>query len=126
MAQTVLIEPRRCRADEVQGFTTTRVVGLDVQTVYLAGELDLCSNAEATAAFTLAVGAGLPIVVDLTDLDFMDCGGYRAIVAARHAAEQHGITLTITRAHGVPARLLSLLGEQRRTTAAALLHSGSC
>ncbi len=125
MAHTVPIESRWCCADEVQGFTTTRVVGLDVQTVYLAGELDLHSNADATAAFTIAVDTGLPIVVDLTDLDFMDCAGYRAIATARRAAEQHGITLTITYAHGEPARLLGLLGEGQRGTAAALVHSGS-
>lgn len=48
MAQTVRIKPGWCCADEVQGFTTTRVVGLDAQTVYVAGELDLYSNADAT------------------------------------------------------------------------------
>jgi anti-anti-sigma factor len=116
VAHTVRIEPGLCCAPE-QLFTTTTVVGPDVQTVYVAGELDLNSNAEATAAFAfaVAVGAGLPIVVDLTDLDFMDCGGYRAIAAARHAAEQHGIALTPTHAHGEPARLLNLLGEPQRT-----------
>jgi anti-anti-sigma factor len=125
VAHTVQIESCSCCADE-QRFTTTTVVGPDVQTVYVAGELDRESNAKATAAFTIAVGAGLPIVVDLTDLDFMDCGGYRAIAAARLAAAQHGLALTITHAQGEPARLLNLLGEQPRAPHVKLLRTGSC
>lgn len=41
VAQTVLIKPGCYCAAGVQGFTTSRIVGLDAQTVYLTGELDL-------------------------------------------------------------------------------------
>lgn len=87
-------------------FLVTSHVGPDVRTVYVSGDLDLSRHLEATAAF--CDGLGLPIVVDLAQVDFMDCGGYRSIATARRAALRHGITLTIAHAHGEPARLLDL------------------
>ncbi len=90
-------------------FTTTTFTGPDVRTVQVAGDLDLHADVRALASF--CADHGLPIVVDMADLDFMDCGGYRSIAAARHTAEQHHTTLTIANARGKSARFLRLLDE---------------
>ncbi len=90
-------------------FTTTTSTGPDVRTVHLAGDLDLSADTRTMAAF--CDGYGLPIVVDLSNLDFMDCGGYRSIVAARRTAQRHDVTFAVANARGKPARLLGLLDE---------------
>ncbi len=50
------------------------------------------------------------VEVNLAALTFLDCGGYRALVAARTALGQHRRTLTVVGAAGEPRRLLELLG----------------
>lgn len=90
-------------------FSATSITDAEVRTVSLAGELDLHSGPQAMAAFSGA--SGLPIVVDMTNLVFMDCGGYRAVATARRTAEQAGSAFTISYAHDEPARLLGLLDE---------------
>ena len=107
MTQNAEIETRVCRWP-IPTFTIT-VVAADVMTVYMSGEFDLNSNAEANAAFL--DGHGRAIVVDMADLDFMDCGGYRAIATARRFAEEHDTSFTVINAHGGPARLLGILDE---------------
>ncbi len=100
------IEPRAAFGAG-SAFTTSTSTGFDVRTVHLAGDLDLNADFRALTAF--CDGDGLPIVVDMSDLDFMDCRGYRAIVAARQTAEQHDVTFAVENARGSPARLLGLL-----------------
>ena len=56
-------------------------------------------------------GIEIDVVVDLADLTFMDCGGYRGLLQARVALERCGGSLTLTDAVGEAARLLELLGE---------------
>lgn len=91
-------------------FTAHSVVESEHRTVYLAGELDLHTNPRAAEA--LGDGAdGRTVIVDMSDLSFMDCAGYRAIVAARRHANQRGATLTLAHAHGEPSTLLALLDE---------------
>lgn len=51
------------------------------------------------------------IVLDLTATTFMDCGGYRAIVAARNDLQRTGSSLQLTGAAGEPARLLKLIAK---------------
>lgn len=90
-------------------FAIDITVGSRRRTVGLAGKLDLATCAEATTA--MCDDPGVPIVVDLSDLVFMDCAGYRAIAAARCIAAEHHTTLTIAGSRGEPARLLALLDE---------------
>ena len=77
--------------------------------VHAAGELDLASGAQLFAA---ATARGHPaMVLDLAGLTFMDCGGYRSLVASRLVIEQQGRTLSVRGHTGEPARLLNLITE---------------
>lgn len=107
MTQTAQNEPGVAR---VPLFTITTVAASDLMTVCVTGELDLDCEAEVTAAFL--DGRGRAIVVDMANLGFMDCGGYRAIGEARRDAEANDKSFTVTNAHGVPARLLGILDER--------------
>jgi anti-anti-sigma factor len=89
-------------------FTSQVVVEHDLCVVRVAGELD-CSSAAHAMRLCLDVGR-LVVCVDLRELTFMDCGGYRGLVGARAELERSGGSLTITGAVGEPARLLELLG----------------
>jgi anti-anti-sigma factor len=83
--------------------------GDGIRVVKIAGELDLagcelvarhCTEADARA-----------VVVDLAALTFLDCGGYRAFVAARAELARHDRTLELTGAVGEPRRLLDLIRQ---------------
>jgi anti-anti-sigma factor len=113
MSNTLLASP--ARSDDRGGdvatdeTSTSQVdVELDVCVVRVAGELD-CSSAAHAMQLCLDVGR-LVVDVDLRELTFMDCGGYRGLVAARAELERSGGSLTISGAVGQPARLLELLG----------------
>jgi anti-anti-sigma factor len=113
MSSTLLESP--ARSDDRDGdvatddpLTSQVVVERDVCVVRVAGELD-CSSASHAMRMCLDVGR-LVVSVDLRELTFMDCGGYRGLVSARAELERSGGSLTITGAVGQPARLLELLG----------------
>jgi anti-anti-sigma factor len=76
--------------------------------VHPAGELDLGSRAPMYEACTRADHRD--VIVDLADLQFMDCAGYGSLVAARHELEGRGGSLGLQRAVDEPLRLIQLVG----------------
>ena len=77
--------------------------------VHVSGELDLATS---DSLFIAAAAGGHPsVVIDLTELTFMDCGGYRCLMACRHAIGRRGGTLAIRGQRGEPARLMDLIRE---------------
>ena len=93
--------------------------------VHAAGECDLRSHDQLFVAST--EGRHTAMVLDLTGVTFMDCGGYRSLVASRLFLEQGGRTLAIRGATGQPARLLHLIARLERPEADAIdlgLHAG--
>ena len=64
----------------------------DTRVVRITGELDITSTDLVTRR--CADGPPRHVVIDLADLTFLDCGGYRAFVAARTtlALQQHSIS----------------------------------
>lgn len=91
--------------------TITIVVETDADTrvVRITGELDITSTAVVTRRCT--DGPRRHVVVDLADLTFLDCGGYRAFVAARTTLALQHRTLTLVGAVGEPRRLLELISH---------------
>ena len=89
------------------------------QVVHVTGELDL----DTRDAFDRACFAGneFDVVVDMSELTFMDCAGYSGLVGTLVALEAIGGTLTIRAAVGQPRHLLDLLAhsEQHSTAKAA-------
>jgi anti-anti-sigma factor len=76
--------------------------------VRMSGELDSSTGA---LAFEACCGCtGFAVVLDLSELTFMDSGGYAAIVEAARVLQSEERTLTIIGIRGEPLRLVSLIG----------------
>lgn len=77
--------------------------------VVVRGECDL-TNAHLLRErlLTLVDGQAPLVVVDLTDLNFIDSSGLTALVIADRAARQLGVTLALAAPRKIVARVLSL------------------
>jgi anti-anti-sigma factor len=84
--------------------------------VRLTGELDIANR--DLVRRTCLEGNDVAVVVDMSDLVFIDCCGYGALIAARRILTDLGGSLVIHNQSGQPAFLLSLLSD----LAAAQLH----
>jgi anti-anti-sigma factor len=76
--------------------------------VDVAGELDV--RTRQLVEHACLTGHELSVVVDMSELTFMDCCGYAGLIAIRRALLAQGGSLTLTNQSGQPARLLDLLG----------------
>lgn len=80
-----------------------------VHVVVMSGELDLGSRGAAFHACTSP--AHVDVIVEMAGLEFMDCAGYGALVAARTILKGRGGSLSLTNPGGEPLRLLSLIEQ---------------
>lgn len=81
----------------------------DVHVVALHGELDVVS-ADGLADQLVEV-AGPTLVVDLSDLSFMDCRGIAALVVARNRILANGLgQLVVTRPGAIVRKTLEIVG----------------
>ena len=76
--------------------------------IHLSGELDGSSRTEAFAACCNCTG--FSVVVELSELTFMDADGYAAILDAARVLRSEGRTATIRGIRGQPQRLVVLVG----------------
>lgn len=81
------------------------------------GELDAVTRGACYRAMTKDDGASR-VMLDLARTTFMDCGGYRAIVAARNDLRGTGSELVLTGSTGQPAFLLGLIDRLQPIAAA--------
>jgi anti-anti-sigma factor len=83
--------------------------------VWLAGELDLSTTAELRRRLMGVAGSetAATIVLDLSGVRYIDARSIGLIMAARAAAQSRGGELYVAGLHGIPARLLGLLGLDR-------------
>jgi len=88
----------------LQGFSSSPNDELSVK---FSGELDAAGRESALQRCT--EGHAPVVTVDLSELTFLDCGGYGAFTAARTTLEQHGRALVLVGAVGQPRRLLDLI-----------------
>ena len=78
--------------------------------VVLRGELDT-RDAEDTAAAVAALAAGgQQLIIDLENLDFIDCHAAGALLGVRETARQAGGDVLLAAPHGPVLRLLTVLG----------------
>jgi anti-anti-sigma factor len=79
--------------------------------VRVAGEVDLSNAAVFAEALAEALESSAAVVVDLTEVGFMDSTGLRMLLEARASAEDAGggVALRVTAETGV-ARLLEVAG----------------
>jgi anti-sigma B factor antagonist len=89
--------------------TTRRDGGSAV--IEVAGELDLHSSGDLTAAITQVLDDSPDDVgIDASGLSFADSAGLRALLLARNDAEERGVPLRLTKVSDPLDRLLEMTG----------------
>ncbi len=93
--------------------STTTVCTGETVVLRLAGEVDLATVPQLTAALDAVLDRAAPpirVVVDLTDLRYLDCAGVGALVGGRARANERGLDYRVRGAHGLVAKVLALTG----------------
>ena|ERR1700761_6769951 len=78
--------------------------------VGLHGELDAADAADVYVALASVVAGHPDIIVDLTGLDFIDCGGLRALAGVREQAWHAGGGLLLASPQRLVLRVMALSG----------------
>lgn len=80
----------------------------DAAIVVMKGDLDIASEARATAQLERAMdGCGL-LIADLRELSFLDSTGVRVLLSAHLQARGRGVRFGVVRGDGMTARLLEV------------------
>jgi anti-sigma B factor antagonist len=82
--------------------------------VTMEGELDIATEAQATADLDRAMDGCELLVVDLRELSFLDSTGVRVLLAADLRAREHGMRFGVVRGDGMVARLLEVTRIDQR------------
>ena len=82
--------------------------GSDQITLALQGELDFCSGAELAIRLADEGRLGARIIVDLTELEFIDSAGMGVLHRAANWAGEEGWTLSLTGPRPAVRRVLAL------------------
>jgi anti-sigma B factor antagonist len=80
--------------------------------VYVGGEVDLATGPDLRKAMedVRQASESERLIVDLSDVTFLDCAGIGVLVYGRHLAQQHGLGYEIRNATGMPLLLLQMTG----------------
>jgi anti-sigma B factor antagonist len=82
----------------------------EVPVVAVSGEVDVYSAPALRDGLTELLEAGTSVVVDLTDVGFLDSTGLGALVAARTTAAEHGASLPLVCTHQRILKLFTITG----------------
>ncbi|MDH6129055.1 STAS domain-containing protein [Kitasatospora sp. GP82] len=82
--------------------------------VRAGGEIDLDTAPSLRRALAAALESHWEVVLDLSEVTFMDCAGLSALVRARNQADRFGARLVLRGAGECVVRLLKLTGLHRR------------
>jgi anti-anti-sigma factor len=77
----------------------------------LRGELDISGAAEAEAAITALVAPGQYLIINMSALDFIDCGSLRALRRTRALARRGDGDVVLAAPRPLVRRLLALTGN---------------
>ena len=80
----------------------------DAAVVTMKGDLDIASEARATAQLERAMDGCGVLVADLRELAFLDSTGVRVLLAAHLRAQERGLRFGVVRGDGMIARLLEV------------------
>lgn len=81
----------------------------DQVTVSLLGELDIVSAPAGLAVLAEAAIRGQFVVVDMAELDFLDCNAVRLLMHIRVVAQESGGDMVLANPRGAALRLLTIL-----------------
>lgn len=76
--------------------------------IHVAGEIDLSNAPELQTLLLDAIGEDPRIVVDLTDVSFLDACGLGVLVSAKRRAERAGGLMYLTCVHGACKRVIEV------------------
>jgi anti-sigma B factor antagonist len=80
----------------------------DAAVVVMKGDLDIATEAQATAELDGAMdGCGL-LIADLRELAFLDSTGVRVLLSTHLRAKERGLRFGVVRGDGMIARLLEV------------------
>ncbi|WP_030398348.1 STAS domain-containing protein [Kitasatospora purpeofusca] len=82
--------------------------------VRVGGEIDLAAAPRLRRRLTTVLEARREVVLDLSEVTFMDCSGLGVLVRARNQADRSGKRLVLRGVGRPVARLLKLTGLSRR------------
>lgn len=89
---------------EIRSSTVEDVLVLDV-----AGVVDMSTSPELASALELVTAMSRGVVVDLTDVSFLDSSGLNALLQGRRALDALGIPLrVVTAAEGAVRRVFEI------------------
>ena len=78
--------------------------------ITVSGELDIHTAPDLTEVLSPGIAAGQPVIVDLTDVTFMDSSGLSVFVTALKRAREAGTTLTLVVSEPRVMRVFSITG----------------
>ncbi|WP_411110936.1 STAS domain-containing protein [Streptomyces sp. c-19] len=113
-------------ATAASGTTTASGTTAEGRTVITArGELDIDTGPALRDEISEALEHNHGVVVDLSRVEFMDCAGLGALIAALREAERHGHALTLRSPNRQVSRLLRLTGVHERLPVEPSSRSGT-
>jgi anti-anti-sigma factor len=74
----------------------------------MKGDLDIATEAQATAQLDRAMDGCGVLIADLRELEFLDSTGVRVLLSAHLRAQERGLRFGIVRGEGMVARLLEV------------------
>jgi anti-sigma B factor antagonist len=87
------------------------------QLIVAGGELDISATAELSAIFAMSTaGPQDAVVLDLTNVDFIDSSALGTILRAAQQLEDAGKRMHVVAAEGPVRRLLEITGTAQRFT----------
>jgi anti-anti-sigma regulatory factor len=113
---TITVQPELASLSPPVWFDQGLTINIDREgdscVVHVAGALDLATRNQLFLACTS--GNHPTMMIDISQLTFMDASGYSGIAAARNVFEAYARTLKVRGGIGQPARLLHLIAELER------------
>lgn len=91
--------------------------------IAVSGELDIHTAPDLTEVLSPALAAGRPVVVDLTDVTFMDSSGLSVFVTALKRTREAGTSLGLVIAEPRVMRVFSITGIDTLIEIHATLNS---
>lgn len=98
-----------CQSGYVDFAVHSREVGA-ATVIAVSGELDIHTAPDLTEVLSPAIAAGQPVIVDLTDVTFMDSSGLSVFVTALKRAREAGTTLVLVVSEPRVMRVFSITG----------------
>jgi anti-sigma B factor antagonist len=91
-------------------FAARGVAGDGVTVIELSGEVDIETAPRLQSALEAAIRSGVPVVVDMGDVTFMDSTGFGVLIAAHLRAKRVGIPVLLRAVSDRIRYLMEMLG----------------